>query len=121
MIALNGHSREIVEKFRTFGLCEYESRVYFALQVCGKTKVGDLWKKAGLPQSRVYHTVQSLVVKELVEITKNYPLEVRAKPFLRFANEFLNERKCLLGEIKDMIEGYKEAVKNNEKFVRVVV
>jgi sugar-specific transcriptional regulator TrmB len=121
MLVLNGHSREIIEKFHVFGLCEYESRAYFALQVCGRTKANDLWKKAGLPQSRIYCIIQQLMMKGLVEITKNYPLEVRAKPFLRFANEFLTERKCLLGEIKDMIEGYKEAMKNNEKFVRVVI
>ena len=121
MLTLNGHSREIVEKFRVFGLCEYESRVYFVLQVCGKTKVVDLWKKAGLPQSRIYYTVQSLAMKNLVEITAQYPLEVRAKRFLRFANEFLNERKCLLGELKEMIEEYKEVMKNKENFVRVMV
>lgn len=121
MFTLNGHSREIVEKFRVFGLCEYESRVYFVLQVCGKTKVGDLWKKAGLPQSRIYYTVQTLVMKNLVEITKQYPLEIKAKPFLRFANEFLNERKCVLGELKEMIEAYKDVMRNKEKFVRVVI
>lgn len=40
---------------------------------------------------------------------------------MRFANDFLNERRCLLGEIKDLIDIYREMMKNNEKFVRVVI
>ncbi len=121
MFELNGHSREIVEKFRTFGLCEYESRVYFALQVCGKTRAGDLWKKSGVAQSRIYYTIQCLTMKGLVEITQDHPLEVRAKSFVRFANEFMNERKCVLREMEEMIEEYREVVRRNRDFVRVVV
>ena len=121
MFVLNGNSKEIVEKFRVFGLCEYEARVYFALQVCGKSKAGQLWQMSGIPQSRVYHTIQSLEMKGLVEMTKNHPLEVRAKHFLRFANDFLNDKKCMLGEIQDMIDGYKEAMRSNKRLLRVVV
>lgn len=121
MFELNGHSREIVEKFRTFGLCEYEARVYFALQVCGKSKAGELWKKSGIAQSRIYYTIQCLMMKGLVEITQNFPLEVKAKSFVRFANEFMNERKCVLREMEEMIGEYREVMKRNREFVRVVV
>jgi hypothetical protein len=34
----------MVKKLAVFGLCEYESRVYFALQVFGRTRV---WKTVG--------------------------------------------------------------------------
>lgn len=121
MFELNGHSREIIEKFRTFGLCEYESRVFFTLQVLGKTKACDLWKKAGVPQERIYYMIQRLMMKGLVETTQNYPLEVRAKSFVRFANDFMNERKCVLREIDGMIEEYREVAKKNFNLVRVVV
>lgn len=120
MFVLNGNSEKMLEAFRTFGLCEYESRIYFALQVCGKTKVANLWQRAGVPQSKIYYVIQRLVVKRLVEITKLNPLEVKAKPFLRFANDFLQDRKCLLKEISDMIGEYREVMKSNSRFVEVI-
>lgn len=120
MFTINGNGKEIAELFKKFGLNEYESRVYFTLQVSGKTKAGRLWQSAGVPQNKVYHSIQTLSMKGLVEPTSLNPLEVRAKPFLRFANEYMNDKKCSLYEIQEKIEGYRGAVKNN-KLVRVVV
>lgn len=119
MMTVNGNGKEIAELFKKFGLNEYESRVYFTLQVNGKTKAGKLWSPAGIPQSRVYNTIQVLSTKGLVETTNVKPLEVRAKPFLRFANEYMNDKKCLLYEIQEKIDAYRGAAKNN-KLVRVV-
>ena len=112
MFTINGKGKEVAELFKKFGLNEYESRVYFALQVAGKSKVGKLWVSAGVPQSKIYNTIQVLSTKGLVETTNVKPLEVRAKPFLRFANEYLTDRKCSLYEIQEKIEDYKEVTKN---------
>jgi len=120
MFTINGNGKEVAELFKKFGLNEYESRVYFTLQISGKTKVGKLWVPAGVPQSKVYNTVQMLSTKGLVETTNLKPLEVRAKPFLRFANEYLTDKKCSLYEIQEKIDGYREVTRNN-KLVRVVV
>ena len=57
MFVLNGNAEQITKLFRSFGLNEYEARVYFALQVCGKTRAGELWKKVGIPQSKVYYVL----------------------------------------------------------------
>ena len=119
MFAINGNGKEVAELFKKFGLNEYESRVYFTLQVNGKTKAGRLWQPSGVPQSRVYNAIQTLSMKGLVETTNPKPLEVRAKPFVRFANEYMNDKKCLLYEIQERIGNYKEASKN--RFLRVVV
>lgn len=121
MFVLNGNSKDIVEKFRLFGLNQYEARVYFALQVLGKTRAGELWKRSGIPQNKIYLTMDCLVMKGLVENTNLHPREVEAKPFLRFANEFLMDKKSVLAEIQNKIEEYKEVMKNKEKFVRVMV
>lgn len=120
MLTISGIGKEIVELFKGFGLGEYESRVYFTLQICGKTKAGKLWAPAGIPQSKVYNTIQILSAKGLVETTSLNPLEVRAKPFMRFANDYMNDRKCSLYEIQEKIDNYREAARNN-KLVRVVV
>ncbi len=50
---------EILKKLKTFGLGDYELRVYFSLQVNGKTKAGKLWKEAGVPQSKIYYRVDA--------------------------------------------------------------
>ena len=119
MFTINGNGKEVAELFRKFGLNEYESRVYFALQVAGKTKAGKLWVSAGVPQSKIYNTIQVLSTKGLVETTNIKPLEVRAKPFLRFANEYLTDRKCSLYEIQEKIDGYREVTKN--KPIKVLI
>ena len=119
LYVLNGNSESIIKLFRPFGLGEQESKVYFTLQVCGRTKVGLLWKKAGVPQSKIYYLLDSLETKGLVEVTKRFPKEVRAKPFLRFANEFLSDRKSLLVEIDVMIKEQKTVLREN-KFVQVL-
>jgi sugar-specific transcriptional regulator TrmB len=120
MMSVNGNGKEITELFRKFGLNKYESRVYFTLQVNGKTRAGRLWQSAGVPQNKVYHSIQTLSMKGLVEVTDVKPLEVRAKPFLRFAKEYMNDKKCSLYEIQEKIDGYRDAAKNN-RLVRVVV
>lgn len=120
MYVLNVNSDEIMKLFKPFGLTEYEARVYFALQVCGKTRISHLWIKAGVPQSKIYQIIPSLAVRGLVEIVPKIPKEVVAKPFLRFANDFLTERKCLLEEIDEKIREQRGVVKNS-RFMRVVV
>ncbi len=102
MYAINCH--DAVRNLKNFGLCEYEAKVYFTLQVKGKTRAGILWKNAGVPQSKIYCILDSLEMKKLIETTIKHPREVKAKSFLRFANEYLTERKILLREIDESIK-----------------
>jgi len=55
-----------------------------------------------------------------VEIIPKFPKEVRAKPFLRFANDFLTTRKCLLEEISEKIEEHKEVMKKSQRYMQVL-
>lgn len=103
---------EILKKLKTFGLNDYESRVYYTLQVNGKTRAGRLWKEAGVPQSKIYYLLDVLEMKGLVEQTQRHPREVKAKSFLRFANEYLTERKILLREIDESIKESKYVLKD---------
>jgi len=121
MFVLNGQSEEITKLLKPFGLTEYESRVFFALQVLGRSKAGDLWKKSGVPQSKIYYALDCLMLKGLVENTALEPREVEAKPFVRFANEYLLDMKTVLSDLNGRIERYRDLMKNREKFVRVVV
>lgn len=116
MFTLNGELEETIKLFKPFELTEYEARVYLTLQLCGKTKASELWKKAGIPQSKIYQIIPQLQMKQLIEITKLFPKEVKAKSILRFANDYLTERKCLLEEIEEKIKEYKQVVKRADKF-----
>ncbi|MDE1764941.1 MAG: helix-turn-helix domain-containing protein [Thaumarchaeota archaeon] len=121
MFQLNGKGKDIVEKFAAFGLNEYEARTFFALQVLGKTTAGNLWKCAGVPQAKVYNTVYCLMLKGLAEMSGDRPKEIEAKPFLRFANDYLTQRKCILREVDVLIEHFRDELRKNGKFVRVVI
>lgn len=121
MFELNGKGKDIVQKFAAFGLDEYEARTFFALQVLGRTTAGNLWRCAGVPQSKVYNTVYCLMLKGLAETYSGRPKEIEAKSFLRFANDYLVQRKCILREMDVLIEHYREELRKNGKFVRVVI
>jgi sugar-specific transcriptional regulator TrmB len=60
MNIVNGKEREIVEMLRGYGLNGYEAKVYFALLAVGESKTGDVVCKAGVPQSKVYDTLDNL-------------------------------------------------------------
>ncbi|HJT10435.1 MAG TPA: helix-turn-helix domain-containing protein [Candidatus Nitrosotalea sp.] len=121
MFELNGKGKDIVEKFAAFGLSEYEARTFFALQVLGKTTARPLWMSSGVPQAKIYNVVYCLALKGLAEMSGDRPKEIEAKPFLRFANDYLTQRKCILREMDELIEHYREEVRKNSKFVRVVI
>ncbi|NIP61286.1 MAG: hypothetical protein GWN01_10295 [Nitrosopumilaceae archaeon] len=120
MYVLNGNSEEIVRMFKPFGLTEYEARVYFTLQVCGRTRISRLWTKTGVPQSKIYQVIPALEAMGLVEVTPKFPKEVRAKQFLRFANDFLRERKNTLRDIERKISEHREVLKNSKTQIRIL-
>jgi sugar-specific transcriptional regulator TrmB len=70
---LNG--KLVVEKLGDFGLSEYESRVYFVLLTLGESRVGNVAKKAYVPQSKMYEVLERLVDKDFIEqTTKQRPV-----------------------------------------------
>lgn len=48
------------------GMTDKEIRVYLALLSLGKTKSGQVVKKTGIPSSKIYHILNSLIEKGLV-------------------------------------------------------
>ncbi len=118
---LNGNTKEIVGSLSEFGLTEYEARTYFALRVLGKTTAGNLRRVAGVPQSKVYHAIECLETKGLAEVSPERPKRIRAKPFLRFASDYMAKKRCALDEVEETVGHYREELKRNGRLVRVVV
>ncbi|MEM5878997.1 MAG: helix-turn-helix domain-containing protein [Candidatus Aenigmatarchaeota archaeon] len=64
---------EIIKTLQKFGLTEYESKAYVTLSLLGPTKASEISKQACVPQSKIYVTLESLMEKQLVEISEERP------------------------------------------------
>ena len=81
MNVVNGKEREVVELLRGYGLCNYEAKAYFTLLAAGESKAGDVARKAGVPQSKVYDILENLRGKGFVEQdSEARPMEYKALP-----------------------------------------
>ena len=81
MNIVNGKEREVVEILRGYGLNGYEAKAYFALLAAGESKAGDVARKAGVPQSKVYDILENLRGKGFVEQNEDArPKEYKALP-----------------------------------------
>ncbi|MBI4146134.1 TrmB family transcriptional regulator [Candidatus Woesearchaeota archaeon] len=65
------------ELLETIGLTAWEARTYLALLELGSTTTGPLVKKCGVPQSKIYAVLESLIRKGLV----NYVIKGKIKYF----------------------------------------
>jgi sugar-specific transcriptional regulator TrmB len=81
MNVVNGKEREVVEMLRGYGLNGYEAKAYFTLLAVGESKAGDVARKAGVPQSKVYDILENLRGKGFVEQNSEArPMEYKALP-----------------------------------------
>jgi sugar-specific transcriptional regulator TrmB len=64
---------EIIETLQKFGLTEYESKAYVTLSLLGPAKASEISKQADVPQSKIYVTLESLMEKQLVEVSQERP------------------------------------------------
>jgi sugar-specific transcriptional regulator TrmB len=69
---------DVVSYLRHLGLGEYEARVYHALCVRGPLKAGEVSKESGVPQSKIYWTLEELISKRMAEVMEGRPKEYRA-------------------------------------------
>ena len=80
-----------VQKLRSFGLTEYEARVYLALLDLGTAEAARIPSVSNVPRTRIYATMQRLHAKELVQILPEKPLRYRAVPFSRYLRLLVEE------------------------------
>jgi len=92
MNIVNGKEREVVEILRGYGLCNYEAKAYFALLAVGESKAGDVARKAGVPQSKVYDVLDTLREKGFVEQNE----DARPKEYKAFSLKDTTERVVAL-------------------------
>jgi len=64
---------EVLSILQSLGLSDYESRVYFSLVLLGPAKASEISKQAEVPRSKIYEVLESLIEKQLVEVSKEKP------------------------------------------------
>lgn len=103
--------REIVDALKTFGLNEYESRVYSTLVFMGPSKVGAISKRADVPQPKMYGILDRLSEKHLVEIIGGRPKEFKAidpevalKNILDMRNKEIEELSTKVDVLKNFLK-----------------
>jgi len=123
---------EIIKILQKIGLTEYESKAYVALTFLGIGKAGEISKEAGIPQSKIYQTLENLVEKQLVEVFDGRPKEYRIvnprialskllkekEEEIRLAKKELFSIMKLLKPQQDIIEGI--WIQKGEKYKEVL-
>jgi sugar-specific transcriptional regulator TrmB len=89
---------EIINTLQKFGLTEYESKVYVTLSLLGPAKASEISKQSGVPQSKIYLTLESLTGKQFVEVSQERP-----KMFKAITPSFV---------IKNLLDAKEEEFKN---------
>lgn len=92
MYLLNGSQDRVLRMMRSCGLSEYESKVCFTLLVAGKSKAWDIYHRSGVPQSKVYFTLECLEDRGLVEVSGK-PKEYSPTNFGRFLRKAIREKE----------------------------
>ena len=69
---------ESIDSLKKLGLSEYESKAYLALIRYGTQSGREVSKKSGVPPTRVFDILKSLVDKGLVNLTEEKPMLFRA-------------------------------------------
>ncbi len=77
-------TQERIQKLKSFGLTEYQARVYLALLDLGAAAGSQIPAQSRVPRTRVYETMQQLHEKGLVQILPEKPVRYRAVPFANY-------------------------------------
>ncbi len=112
MILLKNQKR-VLDALELCGLSEYEAKAYFTLFVVGRDMTfGKLSKISNVPQSRIYHAVEHLEAKDLVQVREDMrPKTVSQKSFATYINRTIRQIKRDMRIIKRTEDAIYKTVK----------
>jgi sugar-specific transcriptional regulator TrmB len=70
--------KEILQTLQSLGLNEYESKVYVTLSLLGPAKASEISKQSEVPRSKIYEVLESLIEKQMIEVSQEKPKMFRA-------------------------------------------
>lgn len=103
----------LVEILRSFGLKSYEASAYATLAALGEATAGEISRKAGIPRTKIYEVLYSLVERGFAEIQPGIPATFRAvepaKIAARLQREFNQRVERMLRAFEELkVEGAEE-------------
>ncbi|HLE96885.1 MAG TPA: helix-turn-helix domain-containing protein, partial [Candidatus Thermoplasmatota archaeon] len=86
-------------RLREFGLSEYAARAYLALLDLGVTEARDISKLTKVPSSKIYHILEQLHEKGLVDILPEFPKKYAPVPFSEYLDKLQSVHRKAADEI----------------------
>jgi len=110
--------KEIVELLKSFGLSEYEAKAYSTLLLMGPSRAGDLSFESGVPQSKIYETLELLMDRHMIEVFEGRPKEYKAFPPDQALRNMIEEKEMEIQRLKghtiNLAKVLKEKKEENE-------
>lgn len=94
-------TRDRVTRLREFGLSEYAARAYLALLDLGTTEARDVSSLSKVPASKIYHILDQLHEKGLVDILPEFPRKYAPVPFSEFLDKIQEEHEETTKRLRD--------------------
>ncbi|MFH0711307.1 MAG: helix-turn-helix domain-containing protein [Candidatus Aenigmatarchaeota archaeon] len=107
--------KEILELLGNFGLSEYESKAYCSLLLSGPSKAGDLSFESGVPQSKIYETLEMLMEKQMIEVFEGRPKEYKALPTDQALRNLIEEKEVEIQKLKTNTINLTKVLKENKE------
>jgi len=102
---------EIINILKSFGLSEYESRVYSTLVMLGPSRVGFISKKSSVPQPKMYGILDRLMERQMVETLGGKPKEFRAISPDVALRTLVDHKQEEIGKLKTKLDLLKDTLK----------
>ena len=127
MAIVEENGKKVLDVLRKLGFSPYEARAYFALLLCGEMKAGEIAKMSGVPQSKVYVTLESLAEKEIVRVKDARPKLYNATiPLHKIAKSYVESRQKEIDYamkngrwLNEVVNAISPVVKNHRNRVRI--
>ncbi|SDE17682.1 TrmB family transcriptional regulator [Sporomusa acidovorans] len=97
----------IISNLMKIGLTKYESMVYLTLLENQEITAYEISKRSGVPQSKIYGTVGSLIEKGIALPNGTDPTKYAALPLDKFLENYKTETETTIDYLKDNIKNIK--------------
>lgn len=98
----------IVETMMRFGLSKYEAKAYVSLSKKNEITAYELSKISGVPQGKIYETMNRLLEKNLVNIVGDNPIRYIPVALDGYLDSYQNDVKESIGFLKTNMDKMKE-------------
>ncbi len=110
-----GVDDKILQQLISFGMTEYEAKVYVALTQKGPQKASALALISGIPRPHIYSTLKTLQEKGLITAIPKNVAEYQARPPGEALNKLLEARKRSIEELEMVGKDLAQKLESKDK------